>query len=549
MKFKFTTFWISLMLTQAASAATPINLHYQSPTYLQHLFPMQGIAGGQAQFKKIKTTVDFNQTTHTRIQQMYAGVPVWQASGVIHTPRAVSQSHLMGATTPQASMNGMIYEGLEKDLANTPSDAFTEQQKAAALRIAKQAYQKQTKQTQLSAKEESVKSIIFVDDDQRAHYAYLTQFYLDDGQTGVHRPTYIIDAVNLHVYRNWDQVMTLLDDFSGGGIGGNEKTGEKIYDGDANHLPALAIRYDAENSYCEFFTPKIIVEDASYDNMAITSDCKMYPHQHNQVAWLSIDKEGTAWTHDAVNGGYSPTLDAFYGATVIIKMYQEWYHIPVLVGEDGVTPMQLVMRVHYGRQYDNAFWDGKQMTFGDGGERFYPLTSLDVTAHEISHGFTTQQSNIDEYITPMGALHESFSDMAAAASEYFVSGKNSWMIGYEITKGENAALRYLNDPPKDGKSIDHLADFHQSMDPHLAAGIYSKAFYLIATSPGWNTHKAFDVMVQANRYYWNSSMKLFQDAACGVIDATRDLANKDASYKVSDVVSAFKQVGVQTADC
>ena len=77
--------------------------------------------------------------------------------------------------------------------------------------------------------------------------------------------------------------------------------------------------------------------------------------------------------------------DGYYFGGVIFGMYKDWY---------GIAPLknQLVMRMHYGSNYENAFWNGIAMTFGDGGRMFHPLVSLDVSAHEVSHGFTEQNS-------------------------------------------------------------------------------------------------------------------------------------------------------------
>ncbi|MFZ2314036.1 MAG: M4 family metallopeptidase [Gammaproteobacteria bacterium] len=137
---------------------------------------------------------------------------------------------------------------------------------------------------------------------------------------------------------------------------------------------------------------------------------------------------------------------------------------------------------------------------------------------------------------------ESFSDMAAVATENYISGKNKWEIGREIKKDEGA-LRYLDNPRKDGRSIDNYKDFDDT-EGHGAAGITNKAFYLLATSKGWTVRKAFNVMVKANMNYWTSSTKTFNEAACGVVAAT-----KDYGYNVADVRVAFAKVGIDTDNC
>lgn len=142
----------------------------------------------------------------------------------------------------------------------------------------------------------------------------------------------------------------------------------------------------------------------------------------------------------------------------------------------------------------------------------------------------------------MGALHEAFSDEAAVAIQYYATGKSVWDIGRDIKKNEGA-MRYLDNPKKDGVSIDHMRDFDAS-EVHAGAGIFNKAFYLIATSKGWDIRKAFDVMLKANIHYWNSSMTTLTEAACGVTAATQDYG-----YNVADVRVAFAQVGLDTGLC
>ncbi|MFM9635003.1 M4 family metallopeptidase, partial [Streptomyces galilaeus] len=83
---------------------------------------------------------------------------------------------------------------------------------------------------------------------------------------------------------------------------------------------------------------------------------------------------------------------------------------------------QLLMRVHYGENWDNATWNGEAMTFGDGSDLYHPLVSLDIVSHEVSHGFTSQNSDLF-YYDQSGGINESFSDMAGEAAEYFLHGQ------------------------------------------------------------------------------------------------------------------------------
>jgi len=234
-------------------------------------------------------------------------------------------------------------------------------------------------------------------------------------------------------------------------------------------------------------------------------------------------------TVKAINGAFSPLNDAHFFGGVIYNMYQAY------MGQAPLT-FQLTMRVHYSTNYENAFWDGSAMTFGDGATTFYPLVSLDVASHEVSHGYTSQNSNLT-YSGQSGGINEAYSDIAGEAAEYFNKGTNDFLVGSDIFKA-NGALRYMANPPQDGRSIGNAANYTAGMDVHYSSGVYNKAFYTLATTAGWNTQKAFQVFARANDLYWTASTD-FNQGACGVQTAATDLG-----YTVANVTAAFTAVGV-----
>src|SRR5262249_33083230 len=131
--------------------------------------------------------------------------------------------------------------------------------------------------------------------------------------------------------------------------------------------------------------------------------------------------------------------------------------------------------------YDNAFWDGMEMTYGDGdGKDFYQMSgSLDVVAHEIDHGFTEKHSAL-QYGGQSGGMNESFSDIAGTAAKFYYDAKTATVdLGGDIilpTSQYAPALRYLCTPSKDGMSIDNAKDFTQTMDVHFSSGVMNRAF-------------------------------------------------------------------------
>lgn len=529
-RFKLNAMIASLLVASGANAATIIDLH-QSSTQPNRLAALPS----DLTFRPIRTDVDFNHVAHQRLQQTYQGYPVWGAIKIIHTPANHS-----------VTMDGKIFQGLANDLGVIKPELLSETQKAKALQIAEAEFMQHTNHAYPGIEEETVQPIVYLDSHHKAHLGFLTSFFVDDNETGAHRPTQIIDAETLRIQRQWDQVMTVDSNTTkGGGIGGNEKTGNIAFDDSTTNLFSLDMQSarNASGLTCTLQTTDIVITK-NFRQTPISAPCNPIPNQHNNLPWLSQDNNGTRWLADGVNGGFSPSLDALYAAMVVKKLYQDWYQLPPLT-TDGIQPMKMVMRVHYGRGFENAFWDGKKMNFGDGRNTFYPLTSLEVTAHEISHGFTQQHSNIDTSNSQMAGLHESFSDMAAMAAQYYLTKTNTWEMGRDILKVKgDQSMRYLDDPTKDGMSIDNMKNYSESLDPHLVCGVTNKAFYLLATTPGWDTHKAFNVMVKANMHYWSQSTADFNEVACGVISAANDYG-----YSVTDVKAAFNQVGIDTKRC
>jgi Zn-dependent metalloprotease len=150
--------------------------------------------------------------------------------------------------------------------------------------------------------------------------------------------------------------------------------------------------------------------------------------------------------------GCDAAADAAHNYAIATYDYYFKYHDRDSIDGNGMT---LRSRVHYGRNYDNAFWDGSQMTYGDGdGVDFIPLSqSVDVVAHELTHGVTERTSNLI-YNGESGALNEALSDIFGALVENEVKGPaGMWLLGEDIytpgTPGDDA-LRYMNDPAEAG---------------------------------------------------------------------------------------------------
>jgi pseudolysin len=524
-------------VTTSVFAAKPVDLRGQSPVLLQKFF------APALSLQQIKSDIDFTHTTHVRFQQTYRGYPVWGGDAVLHVPNGGlvdsdnSFRKLLAIKSSQATMNGVIYQNLPADLDGVPAYIFNVAQADKALQQAIQLHHTKGA-TQHAITENKTRLMVYVDQDNIAHWAFYLTF-VDAGFSGLpQKPTYILDAVTFHVYQEWDDLKT-LDNEAGGGFGGNKKMGQVTYDGLSSHFPQLNLQRDPKTKRCYLQNSDVTVKDMQAKKSVMQFDCTEKSIPHNNLYWSG--------NLDTINGAYSPGNDALYIGSVIKDMYQKWYGVPVLT-LDG-KPMMLNMMVH--EKMENAYWDGKVMVFGDGGKEFYPLVSMGVGAHEISHGFTEQHSNL-EYYGQSGGLNEAFSDMASQAAEFYSTGQNTWQIGAEIMKENETALRYMDEPtkdclpgskPGDECSISNAKNYSSDLDVHFSSGVFNKMFYLLSTSPMWNTKKAFDVMVLANTNYWTATDN-FSAAACGVVDAT-----KKYGYNVDAVMKAFDAVGVKVSRC
>ena len=171
-------------------------------------------------------------------------------------------------------------------------------------------------------------------------------------------------------------------------------------------------------------------------------------------------------------------------------------------GVDGAGGT-LEATVHYGEKYDNAFWNGERMVFGDGdGEVFTGFTgSLSVIAHELGHGVVEAGGGL-EYQGQSGALNESVADVFGALTEQHAQGQTageaSWLIGAGIfTEAvQGVALRSMKAPgtaydddvlgrdPQPAHMRDYVATNEDNGGVHINSGIPNKAFELVATALG-----------------------------------------------------------------
>lgn len=191
--------------------------------------------------------------------------------------------------------------------------------------------------------------------------------------------------------------------------------------------------------------------------------------------------------------------EAYEGLGTTFEFFRDVYGRNSL--DDGGLPLDAT--VHYDRDYDNAFWDGERMVFGDGdGEVFGRFTaSLSVIAHELAHGFTQYASGL-EYSGQSGALNESLSDVFGVLVEQFALGQNadeaSWLVGQGLflPAVEGRALRSMIAPgtaydddvlgrdPQPADMDGYVETRSDNGGVHINSGIPNRAFASAAIELG-----------------------------------------------------------------
>ena len=250
--------------------------------------------------------------------------------------------------------------------------------------------------------------------------------------------------------------------------------------------------------------------------------------------------------------------EAYDGAGATYDLYHDAY------GRNSIDDrgMRLISSVHYRVGYDNAFWDGSQMVYGDGdGKLFDRFTkAVDVIGHELTHGVTQYEAALD-YSGQSGALNESFSDVFGSLVKQYANhqtaAKADWLIGAGLlmpsVKGK--ALRSMaapgtayDDPVlgKDPQPAD-MAHYVDTTDDnggvHINSGIPNHAFYLAARAIGgvaWEKAGRVWYVTLRDRLRPNSD---FKAAAKLTVAVATELFGAKGTV-AGAVADAWKRVGV-----
>lgn len=225
--------------------------------------------------------------------------------------------------------------------------------------------------------------------------------------------------------------------------------------------------------------------------------------------------------------------------------------------------MRMISTVHYARGYDNAFWTGRQMVYGDGSGSLFKVgsftSSLDVIAHEMTHGVTDYTAGLN-YQYQSGALNESFSDVMGIIVKQHVlnltAEESDWLIGPGMWADSinGVAIRSMKDPgtayndpvigkdPQPGHWNEYIDTEDDNGGVHINSGIPNRAFYLTAIGlGGYAWEKAGKIWFFTLRDILKPDSQ-FKDAADATINMAGNLFGADG-VEQNAVRDAWNAVG------
>lgn len=262
---------------------------------------------------------------------------------------------------------------------------------------------------------------------------------------------------------------------------------------------------------------------------------------------------GTLITSTSATINDKAGVSAHYFAGVVYDFYNN------LFSRNSIDSagMSIISTAHYGSNYNNAFWDGTQMVYGDGdGSTFIPLSGdLDVVGHEMTHGVTERTSNLN-YSNESGALNESMSDVFGVLIETYDKynvrnggtwsfNSGDWLVGDEVYTPSVAgdALRSLENPTLFNQPDNMSGYVNTTSDNggvHTNSGIPNKAAYLVANSVG--LEKTAQIYYRALTTYFTPTTD-FAGARDGLVQAATDLFGA-GSPEATAVGNAYTSVGI-----
>jgi len=495
---------------KAASQTEPC---YQYLTAIKQALKVQDPA---SEFTLEKQQTDELGMTHFRMQQVYKGLPVWGAEAYLHTHGQYIDIY-NGRVYPTPSVAGII--------PSMPSgSAIT----AAVMHVsARTGFENLTPEQQsLLHYTQPVSELIIYHKDYKPENAKLA-WHVTVRPNFLEVWEYFLDAQTgdiIHFYNN-----TKSD-------GDVQATGT-----DLNGVNQTFHAYLQGGTYYLVDASKSMYNAQSGEGvLQIYNASGAYPGGGNFNA-APVTSSNNSWEATAVSAmvNSSKTWDYFKNTHGRNSYNNQGASIPSIIHVGGPN----------GPGFDNAYWNGQAIFYGDGETEFKPLAGgLDVGAHEMGHAFEGAASNL-EYQNQSGALAEAFADIAGSMVE-----RQNWTIGEQVVKQQyfpSGCLRDMSNPHNGGSSLNdpgwqpaNTSEMYTGSQDnggvHINSGIVNFAYYKCATAI--SKDKAEKIFWRASFNYLTRTAQ-FADCRAACLQSAKDLFG-DGSTEMNAVATAFDEVGI-----
>jgi Zn-dependent metalloprotease len=515
-------------------------------------------------FTKIKSETDKLGVSHDKFQLFHQGIKVEFSTYTLHSKVGKLES-----------MSGEFYQ---LDNINTRASLSKEQAFARALKqigASKYLWENQA-EAALNGYQKPTGELVLlplVDEDDKGkkteqfRLAYKFDIY---ATSPVSRGDIYVDAVT-GATLFYNATIKHLGEYSHGNKKAtNKKTENQIQNASAAFVAAnAATRYSGTQSIQTALSgSSYILSDITRGNGIMTYDMKKGTNYSAAVNFTDADNNWTAAEFDNINKD-NGALDAHWGAE---KTYD---YFSTVHGRNSYNNAGAAIKsyVHYSSNYNNAYWNGTAMTYGDGSGTggFDILTSIDVAGHEIGHAVCSNSANL-AYQLESGAMNEAFSDIWGACIEYYAApNKQLWLIGEDIERrAGHLALRSMSNPKSEGQPDTYggtnwisqtkcrPSSRNDNCGVHTNSGVLNHWFYILTQGKtgtndkgssysvtGIGIDKAAKIAYRLETVYLSSN-STYANARTFGIQAAIDLYGA-GSPEVIATTNAFYAVGVGTA--
>ena len=499
--------------------------------YLEAVKPYLKLANPDAELNIIKSETDEIETTHLHIQQTYKGVHVYGGEMILHKKDNEDVSLLNGHFYPTPQIEN-VKPSLSEDkigklaISDVSKSSIVKPMTASEMVMLK--YEKP--KTELIIYHQNEKA----DGERLAYHVTVRPNFLE-------RWVYVIDANSGEILDKYNHTCTL------------DGTA-KATAADLNGASKTINTYQSGSSYVLIDATK-----SMFRGGAVKAD------DPQGVIW-TIDATGSKVNEDLTIRQISSTnnswnnatgVSAHYNAGVAYDYYKNTHARTSLNGKGGTIVSIINITDENGKGFDNAFWNGEYMGYGNGGTYFKPLAGgLDVAGHEMTHGVIENTANL-EYKSQSGAINESLADCFGAMVER-KNGTDGWRLGEDVMKGNfypTGCLRDLANPNNGGRSLNdngyqpgtmnqYYTGSEDNYGVHINSGVPNNAFYRFATASGMTKEKAEKVYYRALTFYLTRTSK-FLDLRRAVIQSATDLKGSGITdADINNAKLAFDAVGI-----